>query len=285
MMVEWTETEVAAFLDGELKGVEHDRIARAIASDPAARALADRLRKVDELLREAYGAALDEPVPHAMRTAIRGHDDNPATADRDGDASASDSGEVVAFPARHKLRTSWWPMAAAASLALVVGYGAGELVHLDTDDGPAAALAVGPATTAIAEALEHEPSGASRGGVRPVASFLTTQGAYCREFETGEPPMRRRRSASPAGWARMAGTSSRRWRPQKPTRRGRPMACSRRHQVPQWTPWPRSWTRSGRVRRSDPTRSATSSTAAGSEQDLSANLAVGSVRGNRLEAR
>jgi hypothetical protein len=186
MMVEWTETEVAAFLDGELKGVEHDRIARAIASDPAARALADRLRKVDELLREAYGAALDEPVPHAMRTAIGGHDDNPATADRDGDAGASDSSEVIAFPARHKLRTSWWPMAAAASLALVVGYGAGELVHLDTDDGLAAALAVGPATTAIAEALEHEPSGASRGSVRPVASFLTTQGAYCREFETGD---------------------------------------------------------------------------------------------------
>ena len=186
MMVEWTETEIAAYLDGELEGAEHDRIARAIASDPAACALAARLRKVDELLREAYGAALEEPVPQAMRSAIPG-DDAAVTADRGSGSNArvSGDGQIIAFPARGKLRTSWWPVAAAASLALVVGYGAGELVRVD-EDGPAATLAVGPAPTPIAEALENEPSGATRGGVRPVASFLTTQGAYCREFETAD---------------------------------------------------------------------------------------------------
>ena len=41
---------------------------------------ADNRKKVDELLREAYGAALAEPVPQAMRSAIRG-DDAAVTAD------------------------------------------------------------------------------------------------------------------------------------------------------------------------------------------------------------
>lgn len=183
MMVEWTEMEVAAFLDGELEGKEHDRIAHAIASDPGARALAERLRRVNDLLREAYGAALDEPVPQTMRAAIRGYDDIAAAADRDSDTDALSTGEIIAFPARGKLRSSWWPMAAAASLALVVGFGAGELLR-DGADRQVAALAVGPAAGAVAEALEHEPSGAARSGVRPVASFQTAEGAYCREFET-----------------------------------------------------------------------------------------------------
>jgi len=162
---DWTETDIAALLDGELTGAEAERVARLLETDPAARAVAERIGRNDALLREAFAAPLAEPSPPRL-------------------AGLFDAA-VTPLPQRPARAASRRNLAMAASAALVVGAVAGALLGpVGEGAGPAAArLAVGAAPPAVAEALSETPSGALRHGVRLIASFAVAGGGHCREFE------------------------------------------------------------------------------------------------------
>lgn len=171
MAASWTETDIAAFVDGELEGAERARVAALIEADPAAQALADSLRETDALLREAFAAPLSEPVPPSLAAIVK------------ADA------KVVPLRPRRPAH-SWMPMALAASVALLIGGTAG--LMLGQSKGPAApaslaALSVGGVPLVLAEALDTAPSGTIRGDVQPLASFPLPDGGACREFEVMSP--------------------------------------------------------------------------------------------------
>jgi hypothetical protein len=170
MNANWTEAEVAAFLEGRLAGADADRVAAALETDPAAQAAAERAAgagaATDALLREAYAAPLGEPAPRAMLDAVRGS-----------------AGRVVPFE-RRRPRPTWAPAALAASVALVAGLAGGLAL---TGRGPSpvetAALGLGAATGAAAAALEGAPTGTEGGGLRLAGSFRDAAGRPCREFD------------------------------------------------------------------------------------------------------
>ncbi|MGF1660254.1 MAG: hypothetical protein ACFCUS_12575 [Rubrimonas sp.] len=168
--MDWTEQEIAAFVDGELDAVEAARIAAILDADPAARARAEELRAMNALLRDAFAAPLEEPAPAPMRAALLGAPGKVATL----------------TPAARRAPRTWAPAALAASVALLIGLGVGGALFGPSPQAPQvaqAALGVGLAPEAAQAALETAPSGAEQGALRLLASFETPGGA-CREFET-----------------------------------------------------------------------------------------------------
>ena len=65
-----SEEELHAFVDGQLEGPRHDRIAAAIASDPELAQRAEALRRLSAAMHAAYDPVLDEPVPAKMFTTV-----------------------------------------------------------------------------------------------------------------------------------------------------------------------------------------------------------------------
>lgn len=192
MTRDWTDEDVAAFVDGALDGEEADRMAHIIDTDPEAQACAARIREQNRLLRDAFDAPMREAVPPALRAIVK-HD-----------------GRVTPLTARRRRLTAWAPMAMAASVALAVGLGAGFSIG-PQGAGPGAPR-IGPAGPALAAALETAPSGLAQGGVRPVASFPVAGGGVCREFETaasGDAPAAFGLACrEPGGWRVLAAVSA-----------------------------------------------------------------------------
>ncbi len=167
MSKDWTEAEIAAFVDGELDATRAQRLAAIIETDPEARALAERLTRANALLREAFDAPMHEPPPDALVAAIKG------------------SPTIAGAPPRRR-RPTWFPAALAAGIALIIGVGVGVGgAVFSTGDRPIdRGLAVGPAPETVRTVLETAPSGTTRSDLRPVASFEVAGGGICREFET-----------------------------------------------------------------------------------------------------
>jgi hypothetical protein len=165
-----------AFADGELDAAEADRIAAAMAADPALERRIEAFRRSRALVREALGPLEAEPIPPALRAFVEGRTsavDHPA-----------ESAEVIplrrptAMPFRQRVA-----LPLAASLALVVG-GVGGYLARDRGPGPSGALVL---DTALEAALDATPSGQQRTlpdgtEVRLIASFVDGAGRLCREF-------------------------------------------------------------------------------------------------------
>ena len=172
MTAHWNETEIAAWVDGSADAADAERIERIVAADPAARAYAEALQKTNRALKTAFETPMDEPIPAAIKAAVLG-----------------EPGKVAQFPKRRRA-AAWVPAAIAASLALVVGLGAGGLLQTESAPGTIAALGDAPTGGPLHAALETLPSGTeSADGVRPMLSFYDGDGRACREFEVaGELP-------------------------------------------------------------------------------------------------
>lgn len=165
MNKDWTEADIAAYVDGELEGARAAAVGAAIARDPEARRLAEELAEANRLMRAAFDAPMGEDVP-------------PAIADAIGAAR----GTIVGFRPRAARVGAWAPAALAAGVALAIGFALGR--PGPGDDG--ARIALGPAQGALHAALDAQPSGATGpGGVATIATYRAESGLICREFETG----------------------------------------------------------------------------------------------------
>ncbi len=166
MSREWTEMEIAAFVDGELVGEDAARVARLIETDPEAARVALKLMEMNDLLREAFAGPAEEEAPAPLRAAVLAEPGKVATLKRK---------PVFASPAVFS--------ALAATLALTVGLGlGGALFGTGGPEGARLALGAGPAPEEAAAAFETAASGTEAAGLRPLASFETASGP-CREFE------------------------------------------------------------------------------------------------------
>ncbi|MDT8345828.1 MAG: hypothetical protein RQ752_15485, partial [Thermohalobaculum sp.] len=137
----WTEDRISALIDGAVEDpAEAARLGEAIATDPEARAVAERIERSNRLLREAFPVT-DEALPPAIAAAIfgtpAGHEPGSEAAPvAGGRAGVGDT--VVAFRPRPRLALTL-PRLAAAGLALGIGLGAG-IWLAGRDDGDQATV-------------------------------------------------------------------------------------------------------------------------------------------------
>jgi hypothetical protein len=168
-----------AFVDGELAPNEKDRVAAAIAADPA---LAERVRMFErtrKLAHDAFAPLLDEPVPDALRRRI------------EAAAATQAAANVVALPRRGGQPLPAWLPLAASIAAVAIGIGgflAGRTLGPSTQTPR---IALGEVPAELAAALASKPSGTREdhglGKLSLIASFKTGDGRLCREFELDPP--------------------------------------------------------------------------------------------------
>lgn len=171
---DFDDTVLMAYADGALEPDKAQRIARAAEADPEVAARIEMFRRTGALLG-ALGAAREvEPLS----------DDLARRVDRTL-AEARRADTVVPFPAS---RPAWRPAALAASITLVVGVVGGIVAGLALrDTGPRGASVALLDDPDLPGALDTLPAGAraavGTGEVEIISSFVTEDGAFCREFE------------------------------------------------------------------------------------------------------
>ena len=161
---DWTDEEIAAHVDGALDARDEARVRRALETDPEARATAERVRALNGLLAAAH------PLP------------GPDIPDSIAAVLTHGAERVVRFRARP--RRQWPELAAAATVALAIGAGAGMMLA-GGHGVPESGLTLADAGPALANVLETVSSGTlSEAGIRPISTFRDAAGRPCREFET-----------------------------------------------------------------------------------------------------
>jgi anti-sigma factor RsiW len=98
-----TDTELNAYLDGELSEEERRAVESRLAGDPESARRVAELTRIDDAIRARYAPVLDEPLPERMQATLSGS-----------------SARISQGP---------WMRAAAAVLLLLLGGGAGYLVR------------------------------------------------------------------------------------------------------------------------------------------------------------
>ncbi|MEO1315469.1 MAG: hypothetical protein AAFW01_02600, partial [Pseudomonadota bacterium] len=155
MTGEWTDEEIAAYVDGSIDDPAlAARLGKAIETDPALSRRVEEIKSANALLRRAFDDPMAEPIPTAIEAALM-----------------AEPGRVAVLPRRRA--PFWAPAAMAASLALCLGLGGG--LYLATEH-PATTgqivLGASGTSDALAQALETLPTGtASPAGIRPILTF------------------------------------------------------------------------------------------------------------------
>lgn len=177
-----SDAQLSAYLDGELDEATSAWIEQLAAGDPELRQRIDELAAVDAKLADAF--PIDARDPAVTRLAERMKTQAGAT--------------VIALEPRRRTQkpTSPGPLRAAAiaaSLALLIGFGAGLLVSSDQGGDQSALVAVGPVVkgTPLAELLERRATGdavvvdpsAPQSFLVIATTFKDRRGRPCREFE------------------------------------------------------------------------------------------------------
>lgn len=170
-----TDELLSAYIDDALSAQERERVAAAVAADPALAERVAALNQVDAMLRSASARIDAQPMPAAVEALLR------------APSAASDT--VVPFTPRRREMPAFnrFAVPIAASVALAIGlFGGRSLAPVAPQEAPViAAIAPG---SGLHRLLETGRSGS----VRPVAanvtadvkySFQTSDGDYCRELD------------------------------------------------------------------------------------------------------
>lgn len=161
---------LVAYLDGELGHAAALRVEAALGGDPQLQQRLDALRRVDQVLDEAFQPVLVSPLPALALT------ERPPLA-----VAAPTAGS------RRTVRLAW----AAGLAGLFLGFAGGQL------GPPLLAPGEPPVVAAIQaqlpEVLETQLSGTTvafndpvkgvSGTVKPLTTFVNADGRYCRAFE------------------------------------------------------------------------------------------------------
>ena len=171
------ETEVMAFVDGELDAAAAARIEGAMATDEILRGDVERHRRLREAARLAFADILSETPPAPLIDSIKGRTKPAEVVDLGAARAQKDKSAARRAP------TAWLWQGGAIAATLVIGVAAGRMIGvgpasnaggaglLTADRGLTQALnSVGPAT----------PGAVTRVGF----SFRDHAGEYCRTFQT-----------------------------------------------------------------------------------------------------
>jgi negative regulator of sigma E activity len=180
-----TDEKLSAFLDAELPDAEMEVIRDALIADED---LADRLAElamVDELVAVSYATIDTRPVPESINALLLEEPLVVSSAIQDAEEisakkSKPETAKIIAFPMMQKFQNILQKqMAIAASVVMIIGLGAVQLLHESNSSGN---------WNNIAKVLDTAPSGiaqASLNGVeiKPRLTFINKDGEYCRQFD------------------------------------------------------------------------------------------------------
>lgn len=186
-----TDERLMAWVDGELPPAEAEQVAAAVAADAGLAARAARLQGLNQQLRAAFAAELDEPVPAGLDAIARG--EHRATPGR----------EAAIIPLASRRRrlgwAQWGGLAAGVVLAVALlprlgpwGDRPGDTVQALADGR---LMARGPLADALQHGLAGEPPAH---GTRVLLSFRDRSGQFCRSFAA--PAGRGLACREAAGW-------------------------------------------------------------------------------------
>ncbi|MFC3115710.1 anti-sigma factor family protein [Cellvibrio fontiphilus] len=166
-----SDEQLSAFLDAELPAAEMEAMREQISRDEN---LANRLAElamVDTRVASHYRRIDEQPMPEAITRLLS---DEPQVSDE------QPTNNVITFPLWRRMQRSLQQHAAmAASVALVIGFGAAQLLPGNTGSSDN--------WNAIAQALDTTRSGEQRAladgsELIPRLSFIDQVGDYCRQF-------------------------------------------------------------------------------------------------------
>lgn len=169
-MVEQDYELLSQFLDGELPAAEAQALRERLIADPRLRASLEEMRAVDQRVKSTFDTPQASAVPEAISARLQG-----------GEASRSTVGHPRA-----------WGLATAAGLVAAAGL----LLAPQWREMPGdPATGIPSGDDLLARVLEEAPSRAEGWDnladgrqVRPILSFSSKEGTWCREFlltETG----------------------------------------------------------------------------------------------------
>lgn len=170
-----TDEQLSAFLDAELSNAEMDEIREQLLEDES---LADRLSElalVDELVAASAKQIDARPIPQAITALLQ----EPSALKESSEVEKPAIAQIIAFPLWKRVqKTLQQPLAAAASVALVIGFGLSQMLNHNSNSND---------WSAVAKVLDVAPSGvvqvATTGAeVKPRLSFKNHSGEYCRQF-------------------------------------------------------------------------------------------------------
>ncbi|NQY96642.1 MAG: hypothetical protein HRT82_05735 [Henriciella sp.] len=175
--------ELMAFVDGELDAQTSKRVAEAVEADPALRAKVDALIESRDVARAAYAPAEDAPLSPALKEMMDG-----LQADLDapepvrawqGVSDGMGSGAGVLSRTRYRL---------AAMTSVGVALGAAAVWMLFQQAQPQSLLILSEAgelalSDRAQRILDETPSGHNAHEFSVQASFVSENGAACRQFE------------------------------------------------------------------------------------------------------
>jgi hypothetical protein len=173
-----TDEMLMAYADGALDAEANARIAARLEGDAG---LAARLAVFtgtrDALAGLARRDAAEVALPPGLQARMMAR-----VAEARVEATEAPAGKVVALAPHAARRVPLWSGALAASLALAIGLGGGLMLGQGGGDP------ISP----VAAALDTLPSGAEETlsdgtALRIVASFVSAEGALCREYEVTRP--------------------------------------------------------------------------------------------------
>lgn len=178
---------LSAFIDGELPEGDADALRIDMAKDPALKERVDQLRRANDAVKLAYSGIENEPLPDAVLDLF-----NKASADIapfPGGLGEEEAPKVHAGVLQ-RFASTQWPTALAASLALVVGFGVGQIGGEPQRPGGAlqvaGVVAEGSPVFNILEtgaSAQTHLAGANGGvNVEPVLSMQRADGVFCREY-------------------------------------------------------------------------------------------------------
>jgi negative regulator of sigma E activity len=178
-----TDEQLSAFLDAELSNAEMDAIREQLLEDES---LADRLAElamVDELVAASAKQIDARPIPQTITALLQEPSalkEPSAIKEPSASQEQPTTAQIITFPLWKRVqKTLQQPLAVAASVALVIGFGMSQMLNhtSDSNDWPA-----------VAKVLDVAPSGlvqvaANGAEVKPRLSFKNLNGEYCRQFE------------------------------------------------------------------------------------------------------
>jgi len=175
-MTKITDETLSAFLDGELPLAERERVEAALNEDDSIQERLLALTKADAQVSVAIRRIDDVALPAGIEALLAA----PAADD--------ESATVIPFPSRpetRRLPAAWQPAAIAASLAALIGFGAGAVLMPKASMNPLSmALSDDPAVIAMLDgSASAVPVSLGKGAAGEVRlTFTAGDGTLCREF-------------------------------------------------------------------------------------------------------
>lgn len=175
---------LSAFIDGELPETEADTLRIDMAKDPVLKERVAQMRRANEAVKLAYSGIENEPLPQSVLDLFN-------KEEADNVVSLTGKQPRVHAGILQRFSSAQWPMAMAASLALVVGFGLGQFGGgaPGVSGGAMQVAGVIAADNPVFDILENGASAelhmanAETGlQVEPVLSLQREDGVFCREY-------------------------------------------------------------------------------------------------------